>query len=451
MFPVLVIGPRPAEGDDWRVALGGSHGGAVDEVSWQHFHDSRADDDAVSVVIAIAAERDPRSEAYFRRLATRRMHCPVLAVLPGDPSPALLAAAASADDFILGPVRVDELRSRLDRLLGTAGREIAAVKRKLTEELWLRNFITADPHLLHVLDDLRRMARANTAVLIAGETGTGKELCARACHHLGPNANGPFIPVDCPALPDHLIENELFGHARGAYTDAHTEQKGLVALARGGTLFLDEVDSLSAASQAKLLRFLQDRVYRPLGSDRFVSADVTLIAASNRDLRECVEARQFRSDLFYRLNVLSITLPPLRERPGDIELLARHYLRELSPPGRAPVLQPGVLEILQSYRWPGNVRELINTIQRAAVLANGGPILPSHLSIVEQPRAARPQESGSFREARARALEAFERRYVTDLLERHDGNVTRAARAAGKERRALGKMIRKYRITRSLL
>jgi transcriptional regulator with GAF, ATPase, and Fis domain len=288
-------------------------------------------------------------------------------------------------------------------------------------------------------------------VLIVGETGTGKELCARALHHLSSRRNGPFVPADCPALPDHLLENELFGHVRGAYTDAHQEQKGLVALARGGTLFLDEVDSLSATSQAKLLRFLQDRLYRPLGSDRFVAADVTLVAAANRDLRECVEEHHFRSDLYYRLNVLNVTLPPLRERPGDIELLARHYLRELAAPGPAASLAPSALELLRSYPWPGNVRELINVLMRAAVLAGNRRILPAHISIVP-PIVATARDtalpSANFRDARAKALEAFERKYVVDLLQRHGGNVTHAAREAGKERRAFGRILRKYNISR---
>lgn len=400
----------------------------------------------VALVIAVADDGEPRSIEFLRGLAGRKLCCPCIAILPADSSADLLRGAAGADDIVLQPVRADELRWRIDRLLG-----LQSVKTKLIEEVCLRGFITQDARMLRVLDDVKRLARANAPVLIVGETGTGKELCARALHHLSSRRDGPFVPVDCPALPDHLLENELFGHVRGAYTDAHQEQKGLIALARGGTLFLDEVDSLSAAAQAKLLRFLQDRIYRPLGGDRFVPADVTLLAAANRDLRECVEQRHFRGDLYYRLNVLNVVLPPLRERPDDIELLARHYLRELAGAERAAVLSPSALSLLRSHVWPGNVRELINTITRAAVLAENGRILPAHITfgspLATEPARDAPPSAG-YREARAKALEAFERKYVVDLLQRHHGNVTRAAREAGKERRAFGRILRKYNISR---
>ncbi|MEA2339318.1 MAG: hypothetical protein QOE82_3325 [Thermoanaerobaculia bacterium] len=423
-----------------------------EHVSWEALEDALRRPRPLALLIVAAADGEPRSLAFLQGLAAHRLTCPCLVVVSAQASGELLYAAAYADDFVLLPVHQDELRSRLDRLMGLRGDEVSAVKRKLAEEACLRNFVTQDRQLLRVLDDLRRMARVNVPVLILGETGTGKELCARALHHLSSRKDAPFVPVDCPALPDHLLENELFGHARGAYTDAHQEQKGLVALARGGTLFLDEVDSLSAAAQAKLLRFLQDRMYRPLGSDRFVAADVTLLAAANRDLRDCVEAREFRGDLYYRLNVLNVNLPPLRDRPGDIELLANHYLREFAGNGRVLSVSPSALERLRGYHWPGNVRELINTMMRAAVLAGAGPILPAHITLgpsqLAPVRDATPANT-NFRDARAKALEAFERRYVAELLERHHGNVTHAAREAGKERRAFGRILRKYNISRS--
>ena len=435
--------------------------GVSEEVGWDEAEAAVARAGRLALLVVVASDADPRSLSFLRSLASRQLHCPCLAVISANASVELLRGAGCADDFVLLPVCPGELHSRVARLVGTRVDETAAVKAKLAEEACLRSFVTQDERLRGLLDDIRRMARANVPVLIIGETGTGKELCARALHQLSSRRDGPFIPVDCPALPDHLLENELFGHARGAYTDAHQDQKGLVALARGGTLFLDEVDSLSAVAQAKLLRFLQDRRYRPLGSDRFVTADVTLLAAANRDLRECVEERQFRSDLYYRLNVLNVVLPPLRERPGDIELLANHYLRELAGSARPPSLSPSALERLRSYHWPGNVRELINTLMRAAVLANGGRILPAHISFgPSMPSAAKAREMtpapspspstsrASFREARASALEAFERKYVVELLERHHGNVTQAAREAGKERRAFGRILRKYNIGR---
>jgi two-component system response regulator GlrR len=448
---ILLISTTPAaDGEGLDLAVPDD---VSERVGWGECEETLARRRPLALVIAVAADGEPRSLAFLRDLPARRLNCPCLVIVPSHSSEELLRSAGGADDFVLLPVRPDELRSRLDRLLGRREDEVTAVKRKLAEEDCLRSFVTQDERMRRVLEDIRRMARANAPVLIIGETGTGKELCARALHHLSSRRNGPFIPVDCPALPDHLLENELFGHARGAYTDAHQEQKGLVALARGGTLFLDEVDSLSAVSQAKLLRFLQDRRYRPLGSDRFVDADVTLLAAANRDLRECVEQRQFREDLYYRLNVLNVVLPPLRDRPGDIELLAHHYLRELAQSGRPASLTPSAVERLRSHHWPGNVRELINTLMRAAVLADHGRILPVHLSLgpssaVAPSMRAEAPPGASFRAARASALEAFERKYVAELLERHHGNVTHAAREAGKERRAFGRILRKYSISR---
>lgn len=446
---VLMVSTSPdADGESSGIA--GALDGA-EHVRWDELEDALRRPRALALLIVMATDAEPRSIAFLQGLAARRLTCPCLAIVAAQSSAELLHSAACADDFVLLPSRPDELRSRLDRLLGVRVDEVSAAKRKLTEEACLRSFVTQDRNLLLVLDDLRRMARANAPVLILGETGTGKELCARALHHLSGRRDAPFVPVDCPALPDHLLENELFGHARGAYTDAHQEQKGLVALARGGTLFLDEIDSLSAVAQAKLLRFLQDRMYRPLGSDRFVAADVTLIAAANRDLRDCVEAHQFRGDLYYRLNVLTVNLPPLRDRPGDVELIANHFLREFAGSGRAPTIAPSALERLRGYSWPGNVRELINTMTRAAVLAGTGRILPAHITLgpggPTTMRDAAP--STNFRDARAKALEAFERKYVAELLERHHGNVTHAAREAGKERRAFGRILHKYNINRS--
>lgn len=428
-------------------------GHAIHEATWNEWESAARGVETFSLVIAVADESELRSREFFDALGARRLSCPCLAVLPCDASAQLLAAVRSADDFILVPVRGEELRSRALRLVSSMDTGPADIKQRIGQEMLLRQFITCDRQLLRILDEICRLARTNAPVLIIGETGTGKELCARALHHLGPRCDRPFIPVDCPAIPDHLLENELFGHVRGAYTDAHGDQKGLVALARGGTLFLDEIDSLSSVSQAKLLRFLQDRMYRPLGSDRFVASDVVPVAAANRDLRECIEAQRFRGDLYYRLNVLNVTLPPLRARPDDIELLARHYARQFAPAGATPMLGAGVVELLRSYSWPGNVRELINTMQRAAALAETGRILPAHISFGSMPApppAVAPEPEVRFREGRAKVIETFERRYVTELLERHHGNVTRAARAAGKERRTFGRMIRKYNIDRHL-
>jgi len=242
-----------------------------------------------------------------------------------------------------------------------------------------------------------------------------------------------------------LFENELFGHARGAFTDAHAEQKGCAGLAHGGTLFLDEIDCLSWATQGKLLRLLQEKRFRPLGSERFRDADVRVVAASNLDMERLVEAKAFRQDLFFRLDVLRIHLPSLRERPEDIALLAGHFVQASCEADgiKRKVLTPAALRRLESHNWPGNIRELHNTMQRAVLMSPGIEIAAAHVEI--RPDAVdQKEDSGSFQSAKRAAIELFERGFVQRLLERHGGNVSRAAREAQKDRRAFGRLAKKY-------
>jgi DNA-binding NtrC family response regulator len=293
-------------------------------------------------------------------------------------------------------------------------------------------------------------------VLIQGETGTGKELAARAIHYLGPRRGQAFVPVNCGAIPDNLVENEFFGHTRGAFTGARDHHTGLVASAEGGTLFLDEIESLSLRAQVILLRFLQDQSYRPLGGKGVVTGDVRIVAASNTDLAELVKAGSFRQDLLYRLWIMPLTLPPLRERPEDVALLARHFVRRFAARyGIAEKeLHPDSLALLTSHHWPGNVRELENLIHREILLATG-PVL-HFASVAGGPTAARPATSGSlnasfelgFRRAKAAVVAEFERAFLAHALAESGGNVSAAARKAGKERRAFGKLLKKHGIAR---
>jgi two-component system response regulator GlrR len=374
---------------------------------------------------------------------------PSFAVLPAQPSSALVEEVAlHARDFLANPVHPPEFRVRLLRLLNAYPNRTRVATERLLEDTFLGKLVGAAPPFKAAVSQLGPVARSSAPVLITGETGTGKELCARAIHNLSARRPFPFIPVDCGAFPDHLFENEVFGHVRGAYTDAHSDQKGLAAMAERGTLFLDEVDALSLVAQAKLLRFLQERTFKPLGSERVITVEVKVIAASNRDLEWCVRQQSFRSDLFFRLNVLRIHLPPLRERTGDIGLLARHFLNAIcSEPDMGPkTLSAAALARLQSYDWPGNARELYNTMQRAAVLAeDGAVVLPQHIST--QPYAiAAAAASLPFRDGRAQAVQSFERTYIQELMTRHEGNITRAAREAGKDRRAFGRLVKKYKM-----
>jgi two-component system response regulator GlrR len=299
----------------------------VDRSSWASFEPTRLRDCAADLVVPVAVRDGPLALTLFRWLKEHPVRTPTLAILPGEPEAELLRAAAEAvDDFILWPVRTPELHQRLSRLLGPPARDPAEVRLQLLEEAGLANLVGRDPAFVEAIEKIPLIARSPGPVLITGETGTGKEVCARAIHHLGRRRSFPFIPVDCGAIPENLVENELFGHVRGAYTDARRDQRGLIAMAEGGTLFLDEVDSLSPAAQAKLLRFLQERTYRPLGAERFQQADLSVIAATNRDLRALVREGRLRQDLFFRLDVMRLHLPPLRERRGDVPILARHLV-----------------------------------------------------------------------------------------------------------------------------
>jgi two-component system response regulator GlrR len=301
------------------------------------------------------------------------------------------------------------------------------------------------PAFLHEVNQFPLLAKCNASILISGETGTGKELCARAIHYLGPRAGKPFIPVNCGAIPTDLVENELFGHERGAFTGAGASQVGLIQEADGGTLFLDEIDCLPLLSQVKLLRFLQEKEYRPLGSAKTCRADVRVIAATNCDSEAAVEAGKLRRDLYYRLNVIPLVLPPLRERREDIPLLARHFLAKYSAEFDKPVtdFSSDAIELLVSYEWPGNVRELEHVIVRAVVLSTQTLIRGADIALSHH--ASGPLQE-SFRGAKSRVIAEFERSYIERALLMNHGNISKAARAAQKSRRAFWELIRKYRI-----
>lgn len=308
--------------------------------------------------------------------------------------------------------------------------------------------IGQSPAFRRTLDLVRKLASCDAPVLIEGETGTGKELAARAVHYEGLRKALPFVPVNCGALPDSLLENELFGHARGAYTDARTEQAGLVQVAEGGTLFLDEVDALTPKAQVSLLRFLQDQRYRPLGSRSERSANVRIIAASNRSLDEQVEAGAFRSDLLYRLRLLHLPLPALREREGDIPLLAAHFAQLAARKfgGEERQLARATLDGFERYHWPGNVRELEYRVYQGFLLGEGSEILVTQPGARTGPLA--DEEPTNYRDAKDRAIAAFEATFLARAMRRADGNVTAAARLIGTERRHLGRLLKKYGIER---
>jgi DNA-binding NtrC family response regulator len=300
------------------------------------------------------------------------------------------------------------------------------------------------------LQQIEKIGRSDAGVLILGETGSGKELAARAIHWESERRSGPFVAVNCGAVPDGLIETELFGHGKGAFTDAKGARGGVVAQAESGTLFLDEVDALSPKAQVSLLRFLQDFRYRPIGTVTEIAADVRILAAANRDLHQLVDDGGFRRDLLFRLNIFELWIPPLRSRPEDVELLARHFIRIFSERYgiSAKRVHPATIEWLKRREWPGNVRELENWVHRELLLADGDEI---HNVLRVEPQALRGgggREFPSWKTARAHALAEFETGYVATVLAEARGNVTVAARLAGKDRRAFGRLLKKYGIDR---
>jgi two-component system response regulator GlrR len=354
------------------------------------------------------------------------------------------------DDFLLEPFNRHDTSLRIRRLARRfTGSQDEQVKLHLLSHFGMQQFIGRSPAFVSALEKIPRIASSDAAVLLVGETGTGKEMCASGIHYLSARADKPLIPVNCGSIPPNLFENEMFGHEPGAYTDARHARRGLIAEAEGGTLFLDEVDSLSLSDQAKLLRFLQDKQYKPLGSSQYRQSDTRVLTASNQRLQDRVRARAFREDLYYRLNVVSLELPALRERREDITLLANHFLevagREYNR--AASRFSSEALACMTAYDWPGNVRELENTIRQAVVLNEKSVIQASDLKILTPSRPAASAPAESFKSAKARVVETFERNYLQELLSACGGNISQAARAARKNRRAFFALLKKHNLT----
>jgi DNA-binding NtrC family response regulator len=330
----------------------------------------------------------------------------------------------------------------MERLVGT-----------LREKQALAKLVGTAPAFQEAIKNLPAIAKSDANILITGDTGTGKELVARAAHYLSNRAAYPFVPLNCGSFPEALMEVELFGHERGAFTDAQIHRKGLLAQAEGGTLFLDEVDTLPIKAQVDLLRFLQDRCYRVVGSSAESRANVRILSASNAPLFQNATSGNFRLDLYYRLCVFTVHLPPLRERTEDIQLLATHFLAKHTPQNRRlPTLSPEALADLLLRDWPGNVRELENAMVRGIYLSQGDTIETQDLSL--PPRGAGgpaplSHDAGKlpyFRVMKREAIESFERSYLTRLMAEHQGNISLAARSSGKERRDLGRLLKKYHL-----
>ncbi|NKB82687.1 MAG: response regulator [Nitrospirales bacterium] len=352
----------------------------------------------------------------------------------GTVESAVEAMKHGAYDYLTKPIKTDELLVTVDKAMKEASlrREVADLRRQVTREFAFSQIIGKSKPMREVFDLIRRVANTKSNILITGESGTGKELVARAIHYNSERRQNPFVPVNCAAIPELLLESELFGHVKGAFTDAKVDKRGLFEESQTGTLLLDEISELPMMLQAKLLRAVQEHEIRRVGSTRAVSIDTRLIAATNVNLSEEVKAKRFREDLYYRLNVIEIQLPPLRERKEDIPLLADALLKRY----KEKEISPTALGLLMDYQWPGNVRELENVIERAATLTQGTQITVEDLphTIREMGGERQTIESGA---EHFLPLEKLEQRYIARILEKTEGNKYQAARILGIDRKTL--------------
>ncbi len=369
---------------------------------------------------------------------------------------AVAAVKEGAFDYLPKPFTADQLRLAVERAL--LQRQLALENARLREQLkstfGFENIIGRSPAMAQVFELIRKAARSEANILILGESGTGKELVARAIHANSPRAAQAFVAVDCASLPEPLLESELFGHEKGAFTGAAKTKPGLLEVASGGTLFLDEIAELPVGLQSKFLRALQEREIRRVGGTRPIPVDVRIVSATNRDLRDAIAKGGFRQELYYRINVIAIQLPPLRARHGDIALLVQHFVQRYGGSRERLIegVEPEAMRILESYAWPGNVRELQNVIERACALADREQItardLPEHLSAPAAP-AAVSAGAGThlpLPEAKAHWMRELEVAYLVEQLTRHGGNISQAARAAGIDRKTFHRLINKYGI-----
>lgn len=365
----------------------------------------------------------------------------------GSLETAVAALRAGAYDFVTKPIEMDLLAAALDRAVKQ--RQLQRRVRQLVEVVdhssAFGEIVGESPAMQRVYAQLVQLAPTDTSLLLTGESGTGKELVARAIHRRSRRSSGPFVAVNCGAIPENLLESELFGHTKGAFTDARSDRKGVFVQADGGTLFLDEIGELPLTMQVKLLRVLEQRTVRPVGADREIPFDVRLVSATNRDLEEAVHEQQFREDLFYRINVVQIELPPLRARGSDVLALAQHYLDFYAKKlGRAALrLSPAVAEKILSYHWPGNVRELRNVMERAVALAQHEEMMLGDLpDKIRDYRSTQMVLHGDDLTELV-TLDELQRRYIEHVLKATSGNQTQAARILGVDRKTL------YRKSRS--
>jgi DNA-binding NtrC family response regulator len=385
------------------------------------------------------------------RVVTNRPDIPVIVITAfGSMETAIAAIRAGAFDFVTKPIDTEFLVLALDRAVNHHGlqEKVKILDEALKKSHQFDELIGQSPPMRKLIDRLQRVADTETSILITGETGTGKELVAQALHRRSRRQKGPFVAVNCAALPDALLESELFGHKSGAFTDAKTERKGLFFQANGGTLFFDEIGDFPLTLQPKLLRSLEERRVRPIGGTSELAFDARIIAATNRDIETAVEENRFREDLYYRINVIQIDLPPLRERGTDILLLAQHFVEQFAIRSDKQIagISNSASEKLLNYTWPGNIRELRNIIERAVVLTQYEKI-----SVDDLPEKIRNYKIsqflvGSDNPSELVPIQEVEHRYILHVLKTVGGNKTLAARVLGLDRKTLYRKLKHYKI-----
>jgi DNA-binding NtrC family response regulator len=433
----------------WIEAGLGAHGFATESRTDPAAALAALRDADVDVVVTDLNMRGMHGLDLCERVVASRPDVPVLVITAfGSLETAVGAIRAGAYDFLTKPVELDALVVALERAVQhrRLRDEVKRLRQVVDDASGFGELIGTSPAMTRVYDLLSRVVDSEASVLVSGESGTGKELVARALHRHSRRSNGPFIAVDCASVPETLLESELFGHARGAFTDARGARTGLFVQAHGGTLFLDEIGDLPLSLQPKLLRALQERVVRPVGADREVPFDVRLVAATNRDLEAAVEERSFREDLWFRINVIHVELPPLRARGGDVLLLAQRFVaRAAERAGKRVVgIAPAAANLLLAYPWPGNVRELQNCVERAVALAAFDQIGPDDLPDRVRTYRGSHVVVASEDPSELVALEEVERRYVLRVLESLGGNKTLAARTLGLDRKTLYRKLERW-------
>ncbi len=386
-----------------------------------------------------------------RRVIEVRPNLPVILITAfGTMETAIEAIRAGAYDFLPKPFKIDQLVLAIERGITVARLkdEVLRLRRAVADTQSFDDLVGASSKMTELYGLLEKVAASDAPVLVVGETGTGKELVARALHKRGPRARGPFVAVNCAAMPEALLESELFGHVKGAFTDAKSAKTGLFVAARGGSIFLDEIGELPLGLQPKLLRALQEYKIRPVGSTTEIAFEARVITATNRDLETMVEERAFREDLFFRINVIQVPLPPLRSRGGDVLLLAQHFLERIAARANKQIVgfSPDAAQKLMAYPWPGNVRELENSVERAVALASFDKIAAGDLPEKIRTHRSKHIVLAGDDPAELVSLDEMDRRYVARVVESVGGNKSAAARILRIERKTLHRMLRRWKI-----